>query len=411
MHSLTCEFGTVFGQPIQIDTVGTTTQYITVTIGGNDVGFSDLGEACSTLEVGPKIYQISKTSCSTQIANSTKDLQGLAGENGKLAQLYTQLLERSAPGSELVVAGYPGIFPKSFKGLGKLKGKPFCTFDHLRGVATFGMYVTNAQKVSTFEQDLNATIEASVQAVAVAYPGRIKYSNIYPTSVPRNCKGTTANATVTGLELSPGRTGTGPKHLVSTATFHPTKAGQQVYAKAIEKTFQAFAALRKTINFVDAPGTGAPPATLGPYTMSTFTNDPNPDYTQVTSIAGPTGTLQLSDALEVLTVGQSWNTWSNGFTGSVYWVGWADQGSAASVTITLPPHTGAVYFYAEPDEYETFDMSASANNGTTSGDQTVFGNSGASYFGFYAAPGVSISTITISCPDDFAIGEFGIAAN
>ncbi len=68
-----------------------------------------------------------------------------------------------------------------------------------------------------------------------------QYSNIYPTSVPRNCKGTTSNATVTGFELALG-TGSGPKGwaVISTATFHPTKAGQEVYAKAIENTFLSF---------------------------------------------------------------------------------------------------------------------------------------------------------------------------
>ena len=399
-----------YGQPEQELTVGAATKYISLTVGGDDLGFTAIVKACATLEFAGKTYRISKTSCSAQLKSSEAGIPAL---RSRLAALYTALLARSAPGAELAVAGYPRVFPTSYKGLGKLKGQPFCTFDHLSHagwLATLGFYVSDAQAVAAFEQELNAAIQASVNAVAKAHPGQIKYSDIYPASVPRDCTGTTPNATVTGLELSPNQTGTGPGHAISTASFHPTTAGQKVYAKAIEATFSAFAAERKTITFVDAPGAGAPPAKLGPFTMSPFADDPRPDGSTAATIAGPTGTLALSNTAEVVTIGDNWNTWSNGYTGSAYWFGYADTGAATSATITLPPHTGAVYFYAEPDEYETFDLSASANNGTTSGDQTVLGNSGASYFGFYASKGASITTIKVSCPDDFALGEFAIAA-
>jgi hypothetical protein len=396
-----------YGQPEQELTVGSTTQYITLTVGGDDLGFSDIGTACTTVELGSKVISLSKTSCSAQLKTSASRIPLLEAH---LKELYQALLNRSAPGSELMVAGYPRILPASYANPGKLKGQPFCTFDHLKAIGTIGMYVTNAKAVASFEVNLNATIQAAVSFVAKEYPGRIKYSDIFPTSVPRNCKGTTPNATVAGFELSPRGNGTGPGGYVSTATFHPTKAGQEVYAKAVEATFKAFTAERNSIKFVDSPGTGSPPVTLGAYTMSPFATDPRSDGTAVTSISGPTGTLDLSASALVETVGVGWNTWSNGYTGSVYWFGSGNQGSSTSVTITLPPHTAAVYFYAEPDEYATYDLSASANNGTTSGDQTVYGNSGASYFGFYAVSGTTINTITVSCPDDFALGEFGIAS-
>jgi hypothetical protein len=117
----------------------------------------------------------------------------------------------------------------------------------------------------------------------------------------------------------------------------------------------------------------------------------------------------VSPKLECEQVGSGWETWSNGFTGDVYWDS-ADIGSSTTMTLTLPAGTTAFYFYAEPDEFETFDLQATAQNGTTSGPLQVYGDAGAQYFGFYAnGAGTNIQTITISCNDDFAVGEFGIA--
>lgn len=230
-----------YGQPWQLFTVGSTTKYITITVGGDDLGFSKIGESCTTLEIAGKVHPLSKTSCGNQLKSSENGIRSL---QTNLTTLYKALLSRAAPGAELVVAGYPEILPSSFKGVGTLNGKSFCTFDHVNHLGTafiIGMSVTNAQQVAAFEKKLNTTIQTAVSSVAKAYPGQIKYSNIYPTSVPRNCKGTTPNATVAGFELSIGH-GSGPLNAISTATFHPTKAGQKVYANAIEKTFLSFGA-------------------------------------------------------------------------------------------------------------------------------------------------------------------------
>jgi hypothetical protein len=40
-----------YGQPDQLTTVGSTTKYITVTVGGDDLGFSTVALACVTAEL------------------------------------------------------------------------------------------------------------------------------------------------------------------------------------------------------------------------------------------------------------------------------------------------------------------------------------------------------------------------
>lgn len=162
------------------------------------------------------------------------------------------------------------------------------------------------------------------------------------------------------------------------------------------------------ISFTGAPGTGSPPARLGTYKMTAF-GAPCTPGTYYSTIAAPTGTLSLAPNMECEDIGGGWLTWSNGYTGDVYWNN-ANQGGTTTDVLTLPAGTRAFYFYAEPNEFQTFDLEATAQNGTTSGPLQVYGYAGAQYYGFYSnGPGADIVKITITCDDDFAIGEFGIA--
>ncbi len=158
--------------------------------------------------------------------------------------------------------------------------------------------------------------------------------------------------------------------------------------------------------FDGSPGTGAPPATLGGYTMTPFAADPQPVFTDVPGVAAPVGTLGFSPSLNHRKVPTSWLTWSHGYTGDVY----ATTGT--SVTLTMPANTVAFYFYAEPNVQSNANITATSNGGATSGPVSINGNAGATYFGFYASGTDTLTTITITAPTEalgFAIGEFGIA--
>jgi hypothetical protein len=81
------------------------------------------------------------------------------------------------------------------------------------------------------------------------------------------------------------------------------------------------------------------------------------------------------------------------------------------MTLTLPAGTGAFYLYAEPNRFETFTITATAQDGTAI-VQAVNGNAGAAGYGFYGTGGSVISSIQIVMEGDggLGIGEFGIAA-
>lgn len=163
-----------------------------------------------------------------------------------------------------------------------------------------------------------------------------------------------------------------------------------------------------TITFDGSPGTGAPPPKLGSYTMKPFGADPRPLNTSVSGVTVPSGhgTVGFTPALEHLQVGNGWNTWSNGYTGDVYYTG-----GGASMTFTLPAGTDAFYFYAEPNPYATFEITATAQNGTTSGPIPVNGFASARYFGFYTDGSIALKSIQVDSQVDFAVGEFGISSS
>jgi hypothetical protein len=160
------------------------------------------------------------------------------------------------------------------------------------------------------------------------------------------------------------------------------------------------------IVFDGTPGTDAPPARLGPYTTTAFGADPQPLFTDVTGVASPLGgAVQFSPGLAHFQVGNGWASWSHNYAGDVYF-----SNGGTSVTIGLPAGTTAFYFYAEPNPFDVFTITATAQDGTTSGPVEVSGAAGARYFGFYVTGGSTLASITVEGTVDFAIGEFGIAS-
>jgi len=156
-------------------------------------------------------------------------------------------------------------------------------------------------------------------------------------------------------------------------------------------------------------GTGAPPSTLGGYTMQEFGPDPRSVGSIVTSAVSlsPAATVTFSEFVNLDTIGNGWTTWSNGYTGNVY-----DTTTSANVnSLTMTLSTGAFSFYAEPANFGSYNITVTAQDGSTL-TESVNGNSGANGFGFYGTGGTVITSITVSADTNalgFAVGEFGIA--
>jgi hypothetical protein len=394
------------GQPDQIATVGPKTQYVTLTAGADSIGLGALGDACVEGVVHGKVVHLAKTSCADQLATSKAALGDLVPD---LETLYLSILDTASPSAEMVVTGYPRIFAGRYTGLGKEKGAPFCVLGRSSGLGVVGLPLSAAESVASLESGLDTAIDKAVKAVDAERPGHILVADVTATSVPQSCRAATPKASVGGFAIGSKEHGVGPHGVISAGTFHATALGEKVLAAGVAKRFKAFTTLRGTIRFLDPAGKKAPPAKLGGYRMTAFRTDTRPVDSAVTSITGPTGAVGLSTPLDIFTVPAQWRTWSHRYRSVVYYDPTSTSDGVSVLTFTLPKHTVAFSFYAEPNAFETFDLAASANNGVSSGDQTVLGKAGAKMFGFVAAHGATISSVTVTCDDTFAVAELAIA--
>jgi len=154
-----------------------------------------------------------------------------------------------------------------------------------------------------------------------------------------------------------------------------------------------------------ALGTAAPPSTLGGFTMTPFAADGSPLFSDVTTLSTPLGgTLTFDAGMNHRQIGSGWATWSHGYTGDVYF-----SNGRTSGTMTLAPGVGAFDFYAEPNPFQSFTITATDSSGATV-TQTVSGSGGASGYGFYTTDSATISSVSISSSVDYAVGEFAVAA-
>jgi hypothetical protein len=163
----------------------------------------------------------------------------------------------------------------------------------------------------------------------------------------------------------------------------------------------AFGGVAEAITVVDL-GTGAPPGTLGPFVVEPAGDDAGPLFVDVSSVSTPLGDITFDIGLNHREIGSGWATWSHGYTGDVYY-----SNGSLSVVLTLPAGMQAFYFYAEPNPFSVFSITATANDGSGL-SKDVDGLGGAAGYGFYDASG--IASITVSSSIDFAIGEFGFGS-
>ncbi|MBK8406064.1 MAG: hypothetical protein IPL25_18940 [Saprospiraceae bacterium] len=131
--------------------------------------------------------------------------------------------------------------------------------------------------------------------------------------------------------------------------------------------------------FNGSPGTAAPPNTLGGLQVFPFPLDPRTlgvDETFVNPAFDCPSSLLFSGPLNHRRIGAGWATWSHGYNGDVY------VSNGTTITLTLPANTRAFYLYVEGNNFAPANITATANDGSSSGPVPVVGNAGARYYGF-----------------------------
>lgn len=95
----------------ELDNQGIEVDYVTITIGGNDVGFADIIRSC----VFGSTY-LNLSGLSDKLDDTWEDFETEGGTKDRLIDAYISISE-AAPEAEIIVAGYPQLLDKEGKGL------------------------------------------------------------------------------------------------------------------------------------------------------------------------------------------------------------------------------------------------------------------------------------------------------
>ena len=159
-----------------LDTAPTT--IVTLTIGGNDIGFANL------------IYQCTIADCSASLDSTRLSLDATIG--ARLDNVYGSVQGHAAPGAKIVVLGYPREF-----------GSSGC-------LGTFGITSTERAKANQLADALDATIAAHVSRFpGIAYESAIASFASHPVC--------SAAPWLNGLNL-----------FNTTESYHPTRSGNSL---------------------------------------------------------------------------------------------------------------------------------------------------------------------------------------
>ena len=158
----------------QIQAVTSATSLVTMTIGGNDIGFANL------------IYQCTLSDCSAALDATRANVEATLG--AALDNVYTTVKSHAALGATIVVLGYPRVF----SGAGCL--------------GTLGISSTEESKANALSDALDQVIAAHAAADGVTYK-----SAITPFTGHAVCS---SSAWLNGLNI-----------FNSGESYHPNKAG------------------------------------------------------------------------------------------------------------------------------------------------------------------------------------------
>jgi hypothetical protein len=182
-------------------------------------------------------------------------------------------------------------------------------------------------------------------------------------------------------------------------------------ALAVALVLTVVAASHAAISYFPIPPTTVrtdPLVGPGPYPLDLTDADPSGVFADVTTVPGTPdcGPITFSIPMSHRKIGLGWATWSAGspatWDTSVYYTN-----GALSVTIGLPALTKGFAFFAEPNPFGLWEITATDQDGTPH-VQTIEGFAGAAGFSFYGTGATTLSSVTVSSTVDFAVGEFYI---
>jgi lysophospholipase L1-like esterase len=191
------------GEPPQVDRIGAGTSLVTLSIGGNDIGFTDIAEHCL-------IKLPWSSACRDQDSAVRARIARLATE---LPALFQRITAR-APSARIIMLGYPRMFP----------AQPQQPVDLIGA--------TDQRWLNGIVADLDGVIAAAAAAadrriVAAHQPGSVEFVTTY-TAYDGHELGT-AQSYLNALDLDLSHLSVQPR------SFHPNALGYQRFAQLVNR--------------------------------------------------------------------------------------------------------------------------------------------------------------------------------
>ncbi len=183
--------------PAQINAVTAATALVTIGIGGNDIGFSDIITTCAEASLSSPFGTPSKN---RYTAGGTDQLQARIAATAPKVAAVVQAVRNRAPSAKIAVVGYPTIVPDSGYGCWPVVPIAYGDVPYLRGV----------------EKSLNAMLANTATANGASFV------DTYTPSIGRDaCQGS-------GTRWVEGLVPANPA-----APFHPNAAGERGMSVAV----------------------------------------------------------------------------------------------------------------------------------------------------------------------------------
>lgn len=273
--------------PVQSASLSDSTDVVTLTIGGNDLGFADIATSCvAASPVGPLLLDDSAANCrSLYVADAGGfDVDILKDRIDTIVapalDATFALIAEKAPNADVVVVGYPAITPNAAN---TPAGGCFTPAVTPSGFTENSFPFTDVD--TAYLHETEAHLDAAIQAAAEA-SGATFISTLKATAAHSACS--TTEPYMNGITLEPGEgTSTTPGASLKLGALHPNEAGVAYLAETVGAQLQELL----------EPGT---PETTTPTPTATATDQPT---TTAATTATPTAPFVIAGVLALVGAG------------------------------------------------------------------------------------------------------------
>lgn len=223
--------------PVQLPALSSKTRVVTITIGGNDIGFFTTASACVALSPTGPILSTGKANCRETyvkdgvdtLADRVSGVLLTGGGSGKKGLTTTfAAVKKAAPNARVFVVGYPTILPDpaNTPAAGCFRASVSGTgIASLRIRDALPFTSTDVRYLNSIEQSLDAATRKATEAAGFTYVSTLAASATHSACAPAD------ESYINGVSLASDASLT---VTLATGSLHPNAGGAEFMANLVE---------------------------------------------------------------------------------------------------------------------------------------------------------------------------------